>query len=145
MSGVFIFANLGFDEARLAMPYFQKRAYKSGETIFKDGDKGESMCIIESGKVAVLKGEVQIAAIVPGNPFGELSLLDGKPRSATCKADADTVMYFIDDTQLRKLTADHPAIGAKIYRAVGFSLAARMRRANSQLTDLLWGVDGTAR
>lgn len=139
MSGVFIFASLNFEESKAAQPYFRKRTYKSGEVVFNDGEAGEFMAIVESGKVAVYKGELQIAAIVPGSPFGELSMLDGKPRSATCKSDGDSVLYTIDDQQLKKLTADHPLIGAKIYRAIAFSLASRMRRANAQLATVLWG------
>lgn len=139
MSSIFIFASLNFEESKLVQPYFRKRTYKNGETVFNDGDHGDFMGIVESGKVAVCKGELQIAAIVPGSPFGELSMLDGKPRSATCKADGDCVVYTIDDQDLMRLTVDHPMIGAKIYRAIAFSLSSRMRRANAQLAAMVWG------
>lgn len=139
MNGMSMFAGLNLDESRAALPYFHKRMLRNGETIFADRDRGESMCVVESGKVAVFKGELQIAAVIPGSPFGEMSMLDGKPRSATCKSDGDSVIYSIDEQQLRKLTADHPAIGAKIYKAIAFSLASRLRRANTQLASEVWG------
>lgn len=70
--------------------------------IFKDNDDGDGLYIIKSGNVKVTKGaaetsgvEAVLAILKSGNSFGELSLIDGLPRSANVVAMVPTVCYFL--------------------------------------------------
>lgn len=85
--------------------------FKKGEVIFREGDKGSEMYIIQSGKVEVVrksvKEEVLLATIEPKAFFGEMALFGDPHRSATIKAVEDTKMIVITkeilDSQLKKV------------------------------------------
>jgi CRP/FNR family cyclic AMP-dependent transcriptional regulator len=69
------------------------RKYSDGEVVFRRGDPPGGMYVIRAGKVAVLRAEDDaeptLATLKAGDFFGEMSLFDGKPRSATVKAVGD--------------------------------------------------------
>ncbi len=73
-------------------------SYPPDSVIVQEGDPGDSLCIICRGTVAVMKGERVIAHLESGDFFGEISLIDGEPRSATVIAT--------DDVELLTLSAD---------------------------------------
>ena len=89
-----------------------KKAFAAGEIIFKEGEPGKEMHIIQTGAVVVLKNigdsdSVILARLVKGDFFGEMSILGDEKRSATIKAVEDTTTIVFDDvifrSQLRKL------------------------------------------
>ncbi len=65
------------------------RTLKAGETIFAEGDAADSMFVVETGSVDILKDQTLLETISPGGFFGEMGLVEGKPRSAraVCKTD----------------------------------------------------------
>ena len=89
-----------------------KKTFAKGEIIFKEGDMGNEMHIIQSGAVVVIKSigdddNVILAKLGKGNFFGEMSILGDSKRSATIKAIEETTTIIFDDvifrSQLRKL------------------------------------------
>ena len=89
-----------------------KKAFAKGEIIFKEGDVGKEMHIIQTGEVVVIKNigdgdSVILARLKKGDFFGEMSILGDEKRSATIKAIEDTTTIMFDDvifrSQLRKL------------------------------------------
>ena len=72
------------------------RQYKAGEIIFREGDIGESAYIIEVGRVEVLKrlegNDIHLSYLGAGEPFGEMGVINEKPRSATVMAVEDSVV-----------------------------------------------------
>ena len=66
-----------------------KRQFEAGEVIFRENEIGESAYVIDQGRVKVLKNldgkTVHLAYIGAGEPFGEMSMIDEKPRSATVR------------------------------------------------------------
>jgi CRP-like cAMP-binding protein len=138
----FLIMGLTYEQTKLALPFFNMSKYEKNQVIFKEGDAGGSLFIVESGRVAVFKGEIQIGAIIKGNSFGEMSLLDGRPRSATCIADDDgTSLLKITGDGMRKLIKEHPTISSKLYETIACLMAGRLRRANDKLAEILWAVD----
>lgn len=111
--------------------------YADGDLIFKEGDEGREMFIVQAGEVVVTKqtrrGEVELATLHKGDFVGEMSLLESLPRSATAKARGET-----------RLLAIHPGgFLLKIRRDPTFAfemlqnLSKRIRVTNDKLTDLL--------
>lgn len=138
----FLIMGLSHEQTKLALPFFNEFKLEKGQVIFKEGDTGGSMFIVESGRVAVYKGEIQIGAIIKGNSFGEMSLLDGRPRSATCIADDEsTILLKINADGMRKLIKEYPTISSKLYETIACLMAGRLRRANDKLAEILWAVD----
>jgi CRP-like cAMP-binding protein len=90
--------------------------------VIREGDPGDSLCIIVKGTVEVRKGDRVVAELTAGDFFGELSLIDGEPRSADVIAT--------DDVTLLKLTASNfdPLLSDPYFaRAILRSLAERFR------------------
>ncbi len=88
------------------------RYFDSGETLFREGDPGDSMYIVVVGvlKVIVIRDntELAIAQITPGQFFGEMSMLTGEPRTATIRATTDVIVYEIYRDHLSELFEKQP-------------------------------------
>lgn len=135
-----MFAGFSTVEASAAAPFFQSLAVEDGRVLFNEGDPGSALCIVDRGTVAVLKGEREIARIVRGRAFGEMSVLDGRPRSATCRAIGPCKVLTLGDASLRRMLKERPEIAAKMLFALASSITSRLRRTNKQLPESLWGA-----
>lgn len=108
------------------------RTFQKGEVIFEDGATGAEMFIVHSGKVRLLKkatgGEGKTLALLgPGEFFGEMSLIDGSPRSTSAVAeDAVTNLIALDMTKFIYLVQQHPYFSFTIMG----KLCKRLREAN---------------
>ncbi|WP_397443736.1 cyclic nucleotide-binding domain-containing protein [Pseudomonas chlororaphis] len=121
-----------------AAGYFSISSIPQGQEIFREGDAGSFMCIIHSGQVAVQKTNsegvrVTIATLRSGRAFGEMAVLDGERRSATCVAASDCRLLNLGKDSLEKMLNEAPKIAAKIIRALAVSLSKRLRMADGQL------------
>jgi CRP-like cAMP-binding protein len=96
--------------------------YDPGATVVREGDPGDSLCIITDGAVEVRHGERVVARMTSGDFFGELSLIDGKPRSATVVAIDEVVLLTLSSSEFDKLLTN-----PYFARAVLLSLAKRFR------------------
>jgi len=108
------------------------RSYAPGEILFHEGDVGRALFILESGHVEISRknpsGEtIQVVALNPGDYFGEMSLLDERPRTATAAAMEQVQVYLLYKTELEKLVKEVPHIGAAIMTHLAMLLAARLR------------------
>lgn len=107
-----LFALLDDDEANvLAEQLDQKRVY-AGQMVFNQGDEGGTMYVVQSGKIEIFVKDdnnerVVLSVVEPGGIFGELSLLDNEPRSASAKALEDTFLFIVDRHDLEMLFEKH--------------------------------------
>src|SRR5262245_24793639 len=87
------------------------RSYKLGEVVFRQGETGDRMYLVYSGKVRVLREkngeEVPLNTLYPGEHFGELALVSGQPRSATIRAAADSTLVSLPAESLHGLLAQN--------------------------------------
>ncbi|BAQ79447.1 MULTISPECIES: cyclic nucleotide-binding domain-containing protein [Pseudomonas] len=121
-----------------AAGYFSISSIAQGQAIFREGDAGSFMCIIHSGQVSVQKSTLDgqpltIATLRSGRAFGEMAVLDGERRSATCVAASDCQLLNLGKDSLEKMLNEAPKIAAKIIRALAVSLSKRLRMADGQL------------
>jgi CRP-like cAMP-binding protein len=88
--------------------------HPGGTVIFRKGDKGDALFLIEEGQVSIVAGnkienaEAPLAELGPGNSFGEMALLTGEPRSATVVAVKDTSLLRIDKEHFDELLERSP-------------------------------------
>jgi CRP-like cAMP-binding protein len=68
----------------------------AGETLFEQGDAGDTMFAVTVGELSVVLDGREIDTVTPGDLLGEMSLVDGSPRSATARAKVDTEVVPID-------------------------------------------------
>jgi small-conductance mechanosensitive channel/CRP-like cAMP-binding protein len=92
-----------------------ERRFAAGEMIVREGDRGSSMFIVESGRLGVsAHGSVgqsqRLAVLDPGSAFGEISLLTGEPRTATVRALTEATLLEIDKTTLSPILRENPSI-----------------------------------
>lgn len=117
----------------------KKAHYDAGETIFKEHEKGETFCVIKSGRVKICKSDSQgeehlLAFLEVGEYFGEISLIDRSPRSASVYADSDTELLVIRGNDFRNLIAGNKEIERKFYKSFTMVLCDRLRVTNDNLT-----------
>ena len=96
-----------------------------GETLFREGDPGAALFLIESGEVRVLTrdGTQEICRLGPGEHVGEMSLVDPAPRSAAVVARCDTALWKLGREDFEALCVSNP----DVYRLVAVTLARRLR------------------
>ena len=121
-----------------AAGYFSISTIAQGEAIFQEGDAGSFMCIIHTGQVSVQKTNsdgqtVIMATLRSGRAFGEMAVLDGERRSASCIAATSCQLLNLGRDSLDKMLEDAPKIAAKIIRALAISLSKRLRMVDGQL------------
>jgi CRP-like cAMP-binding protein len=135
-----MFRDFDYAEIVAAARYFNLIEVEKGGSVFREGDAGTFMCIVSTGRISVLKSnqddeKVEIATLSEGRAFGEMAVLDGERRSATCLAANDCVLLTLSKDSLDRMLLDIPATAAKVVRAVAVSLSKRLRLADGKLVD----------
>lgn len=119
-------------------------SYPAGEVIVRQFDREADLFMVLDGKVAInaSNGDL-VARIKPGGVFGEIALLDDRPRSATVMAETDVKLVKFSAENIRALLDNHCHISTVILRNIGRVLCERLRSANLQIEALLLatGVD----
>lgn len=110
-----------------------------GEVLFNEGDSGDRLYILLTGKVKLghtsVDGRENLLAVLgPGEIVGELTLFDPGPRSATATAVATTELLALEHNQLMGFIDSHPTLAKDMLRA----LAVRLRLTNIALADLVF-------
>jgi CRP-like cAMP-binding protein len=134
---IFIFSHL--DETNLVQLYqrMSVRHWHGGAIIMGQNEPGDALYILVHGTAkAVLFGEngreMTLSMLGPGDFFGEMALLDGKPRSANVIAEKDSVMLVLDRITFMNHLRDHPETALRLLE----EMAARVRRANEIINNL---------
>ena len=112
------------------------KVYTGGEIIFREGEEGEEMYVIQAGKVNITKsthsGEVTIATLEAGEVFGEMALFDKMPRSATALAEEDARILTVDKRKFFSSISRDPTLAFKILE----SMSQRLRKINNEFTQM---------
>jgi len=119
-----------------------KRHYGAREKIIHEGDSADSLFLLAAGSVSVYlnlpngsRGR-RLSSLSPGLAFGELSLLDGRRRSADVVADMPVICYILSTEKLNSLALDHPQIKYKLILNIARELSTKLRRADSEIRTL---------
>ncbi len=114
----------------------RRHRYAAGEVIFHQGDPGTALYIVEEGEVKIVLGssrgdEVVLALFGRGDFLGELSLLDGEPRSAEAVATVPSVLWILPRDAFTSFLTAHPQAALVLLAAV----SRRLRGADSRIHD----------
>ena len=116
LSAVHAFRHIPAGDIRQIARCVRPVSFKSGETIFRQGEKGDRMYFVIKGDVEVTSGEKnhpeakEIARIKADDILGEIALLTGKERSATATAKSDVRMLQLTQADLQQITAQNPQV-----------------------------------
>ena len=112
------------------------RVYKDGEVIVRQGEVGECMYVIVSGKAEVLvqKGgkEVRLALLGPRDSFGELAIFDRERRSATVRAMGQVRTIILDQKTFEKSVIDQPWLAFRVLE----KMSRRIRELDREVVEL---------
>lgn len=118
--------------------------YKAGkgDAVFLEGQKAGYLCIIIDGSLDVVKDtgtgkSRKITGVPAGHLAGEMSLIDGKPHSATAIAAGSVLLAALSQQSLADLVDDNPALGAKLYREMARLISQRLRNTDTELVNYL--------
>lgn len=126
LKGVDLFKTIPGEELSHIAQITDEVEYTSSQTIFKEGDQGDAMYLIIDGKVKVHSGAQVFAELGEKQCFGEMSILDAEPRSASVTALSDLSLLKIRREDFAEILADKPDISQGIIKV----LTRRLREAN---------------
>jgi len=129
-------------EVRLLAHFMDVYRAEPGVEIIREGDGGDFMLMIVEGKVEVHKRDrwntPQLLALVEaGRTLGEMSMIDGEPRFATCIAVEPALVAVLDRENLARIIVEQPLLGAKILMELVLMLSQRLRATTDRLLGLL--------
>ncbi len=135
-----LFRDFQTGDLRTVARYFRAVTISKGEVIFREGDVGTFMCLVSAGDISVTKLDsegraVEITLLRRGRVFGEMAVLDGEFRSATCTAAQECVLLILSRDALSKMELEVPSTAARVIRALAVSLSRRLRLADGKLVD----------
>lgn len=133
LKGVPLFAGLSDKSLRSIASQMKTYEFSPGSVIIEENTEGKlgRMYVILSGEAEVLIDGNPVAQYGPGDHFGEMSVLDGSPRSATIRATTDVTTMGLSSWNLRALIKEEPEISLHIIEV----LVARLRAVNAKLND----------
>ncbi len=134
--------NFNLPEIRLLAHFMQVYRAAPGVEILREGDPGDFMMLTIEGRVEVFKQDRWnaprlIAVLEPGATLGEMSMIDGEPRFATCVAAEPTVLAVLSRESLARIILEQPILGAKVLMELALMLSQRLRQTSTRLMTYL--------
>jgi len=122
--------------------YLTERHFVADERVCRTGEEGDSMFLVSRGSADIVipvsgrERTRRLATVTAGTIFGEMSLLDGRPRSADVVAREDLTCFVLTASDFSKLRREHRDIALEMLAALGTLLGGRLREANQLIAEL---------
>jgi CRP-like cAMP-binding protein len=118
--------------------YMECYAADTGATLLREGDQGDFMMLVLTGKVNVIKldkdsGNKVVSEVGPGGFLGEMSLVDGQPRFASCISSCPTDVAVLHRRDLAGMVSGQPQVGIKVLLLLLQLVAQRLRDATTRM------------
>ena len=146
-----IFASLSDKELKNLARFIESRQIHKDEVLFHEGDEGDELYIVNHGVLGISVelsdgGSLEVAEFGPGDFFGEMSIFQREPRSATCTVKKTGVLLTLKAELFFKLGGNHPETSVKIIEKMLEITVHRLRNTNGLLTDMVqWGEKASRR
>jgi CRP-like cAMP-binding protein len=132
------FAEFSRGDVDLLAGYMRIYHAEPGRTIIREGDRGDYMLLLIRGEVDIYKlnlmGALQLmTSVTHGMTLGEMSMIDGEPRFATCVALKETTFGVLTREDMVKIILEKPSLGAKILIKLVTMLSQRLRHTSATL------------
>src|SRR2546430_13780187 len=130
-----LFAELTSEDANVVLNACEERILVGGEELFHENDAGDSLFIVQSGRVDIFKnirGDVDrsLASFGPGDVIGEMSFIDRARRSATAPTTESSEFLVLSRQSFAKVQKERPDIAAAFFRNMAGIVASRLRTTN---------------
>ena len=140
------FEMLKADELAIIARHMNYFEIEAGKILFKEGEKGDSVCFVVAGALDVFKESstpgktVQIATIQKNRSIGEMAVIDEYTRSATVRASRKSSIVALTKSGFDVILSENPAIGIAILKKIARLLSMNLRSTSSRLADSLLPV-----
>jgi CRP/FNR family cyclic AMP-dependent transcriptional regulator len=131
-------------EVEALSKYLQVCVADKDAVIVSEGSRDAHLCLVVEGKVRVVKvgddsASRELGSVGPGKTFGEMSLIDGQPRSASVIAEEKTTLIVLTGDRFAGLGLEVPRLGFKVLLKISTLLSHRLRQTSGILVDHLEG------
>lgn len=126
-----IFKGLEPEEVKDILQQGKILHYHEGQTIFHEGMLGSNLFIVLNGEIGIYRKNKLIARCAVGEAFGEMSVLNQRPRSATAAALTPVSLFTLDERQINQILHKHVAV--RVLLNVIHVLSERLESTNTQL------------
>lgn len=136
------FADFTREDVDRLTGFMQVYRANAGQEIIHEGDVNDYMLLIIEGRVEIVKTDSQgnhrpMTAVGPGATLGEMSMIDGEPRFATCIAVDSTTFSVLSRDSMVKIILEEPGLGSKILIKLVTLLSQRLRSTSANLLHYL--------
>jgi CRP-like cAMP-binding protein len=128
LKGIWLFSGCNGSELRKIKASLDAVSVPAGKVLVEEGRIGQEFFIIVGGKAKVTRNGRKVATLEAGSHFGELALLDRRPRSASVVSETDMDVLVMSQRQFNGLLESMPTIARKMLTA----LATRLREADAK-------------
>jgi len=134
-----LFENFNMAEIRLMSHFMHVYRAGPGQEIIHEGEQGDFMLLMIEGSVKQDRWNTPklIATVDAGKTLGEMSMIDGEPRFATCVAAESCVLAVLSRENLARIILEQPILGAKILMELVLMLSQRLRQTSVKLVSLM--------
>ena len=142
LSNVSFFSELNKEQLAVVSEHVELINLAPETTVFSEGDIGDSLYYIIKGSLGVVKDsdwgeDVKLATLSEGYSFGEMSLIDDFPRSASVVSQTDAIIIKLKKTDFDYIVDKHLEIGLVMLKKISKFLCRHVREANASLADFL--------
>lgn len=142
LTGVELLADLEGPELRQLTGHLLARDYAPGATIFSEGDPGDFLGLLVEGEVRIFKeaNDQQARTVAVehhSRAIGEMALIDGEPRSASCVAVKATRLLVLTREHFDRLGRERPVLALKLTLRIARLISRRLRMTSGRLVDFL--------
>lgn len=129
-------------DARTVVGYMQPQLAKAGEVVIREGAAALSnfMALVLDGEVTIentvpsaVDGSMVVSVLGAGSLIGDMGIIDGAPRSATCVASTELAMAVLTRDAMKRLMDEQPAVAARLLMAMSKRIADHLRETNRKL------------
>jgi CRP/FNR family cyclic AMP-dependent transcriptional regulator len=130
---------LSAGEMKLLATFSSEERFREGSMVFREGERGDKLYIVLDGRVRISKfipgvGEEALAVLDRGDFFGEMALIDDKPRSADAKAhDGDATVLSLDRATLNEILSMDPHASLQFLNLLCRMISRRLREINEKI------------
>ncbi len=130
-----LFRHLDYAQLIRVLSATDVETFLEDDIVIQQGTEGDALYVVLSGKVRLEKDGVALTTAGPGSHFGELSLIDRSPRSATARVTEEARLLNLKRAHLHELVRKEPHIAVRLLWSVAEVFAARLRRTTEALTE----------
>ncbi len=134
--------DLSRKEVEVLAGYFRLYTAEKGSVIVRESSRDVYLCLLLDGKVQVTKegdshAAKSLGSIGPGKTFGEMSLIDGEPRSASIIAEEAATLLVLTGDDFERLSSDVPRLAIKVLLKIAKVVSQRLRQTTGVLLNHL--------